>query len=102
MKIEIEISMVQLAGLEAVMDLIKETGDKIMATLDDIKAQIAQANESTNDIASDIRALKTQLDQAISSAQGQVDAQVQEQLQQVSDALQPLVTRLEDVAGQTE
>ena len=73
-----------------------------MATLDDVKAQIAAAKDATNDIASDIRGLKAQLDAAIANAQGQVDSAVQEQLQQVSDNLQPLVTRLEDVASQTD
>lgn len=73
-----------------------------MAKLEEIQAMISQANESTNDIARDIRGLKDQLDQAISNTEGKVDAEVQEQLQQVSASLAPLVQRLQDVASQTE
>ena len=73
-----------------------------MAKLEEIQAMIVQANESTNDIARDIRGLKDQLDQAISNTEGKVDAEVQEQLQQVSASLAPLVQRLQDVASQTE
>lgn len=70
-----------------------------MAKLDEIKAQIAQANTATNDIANDIQQLKAQLDSAISNIQSQIDEAAQGQLQEVSDALQPLVTRLESVAS---
>ena len=73
-----------------------------MAKLDEIKAQIAEANEDTNTIARRIDQLKEQLDSVISNIQGQVDQAVQGQLQEVSDALAPLVTKLENVAtGET-
>lgn len=70
-----------------------------MAKLDEIKAQIASANAATNDIASDIQQLKAQLDAAISNIQSQIDEAAQGQLQEVSDALTPLVTKLENVAS---
>lgn len=74
-----------------------------MAKLDEIKAQVAQANAATNDIASDIQQLKAQLDSAIGNIQGQIDQAVSGQLQEVSDALTPLVSRLESVAsGETD
>jgi len=75
---------------------------EIMATLADVQAQIQQANDATNDIASDVERLKSDLDAALASAQGQVDAAVAEQLQAVSDGLSPLVSRLQDVASGTE
>lgn len=81
------------------MAAMREMRNTIMATLDDIKAQIAQANTATNDIANDIKQLKQQLDSAISNIQGQIDDQIQGKLQEVSDALTPLVSRLEDVAS---
>jgi chromosome segregation ATPase len=87
----------QFLGLGAIFVLIKKTGDQIMAKLDEIKAQIAQANEATNNIAEDINLLKQKLDAAIANS----DGALQSQLQEVSDALAPLVTRLQDVAGQT-
>jgi uncharacterized protein YukE len=88
---------------EETITLLREMGNQIMATLQEIKDQIAQANAATNDIAGDIQQLKAQLDSAIGNIQGQIDAAIQGQLQEVSDALSPLVTRLEDVAsGQTE
>lgn len=86
-----------------IMSALREMRNTIMATLDDIKAQIAQCNTATNDIAGDIKQLKSQLDSAISSIQGQVDEAVQAKLQEASDALSPLVTRLESVAsGETD
>lgn len=97
-----ESSWFKITGLAAVMMQIKQTGDMIMATLEDIQAQVAQANAATNDIANDIRSLKEQLDTALQSTAGQVDEQVQAQLDQVSQALDPLVNKLEAVAGQTD
>lgn len=70
-----------------------------MAKLDEIKAQIAAANEDTNTIARNIDQLREQLNSAISNIQGQIDEAAQGQLQEVSDALAPLVTKLENVAS---
>jgi ABC-type transporter Mla subunit MlaD len=82
-----------------IMTELREMSDTIMATLEDIEAQIAQANAATNDIAGDIQQLKERLDSVITNIQGQIDEQVQGKLQEVSDALTPLVNRLENVAA---
>jgi hypothetical protein len=96
----VESGWFRLTGIAAVMVLVKQTGDQIMTALEDIQVQIGQINTATNDIADDIKGLKEQLDQAITS--GDVEAQLEEKLRTVSDALAPLVTRLEDVASQTD
>lgn len=96
----VESSWFKITGLAAVMVQIKQTGDQIMTALEDIQVQIGQINTATNDIADDIKGLKQQLDEAITS--GDVEAQVEEKLRVVSDALAPIVTRLEDVASQTD
>jgi ABC-type transporter Mla subunit MlaD len=75
--------------------------EAVMATLDDVKAQLAEANSATDNIADDVSRLKDKIDQAIADTQGQVDAAVSAALQEVSDELGGHVSRLQAVAAET-
>jgi hypothetical protein len=75
--------------------------EAVMATLDDVKAQLAEANSATDNIADDVSRLKDKIDQAIADTQGQVDAAVSAALQEVSDGLGGHVSRLQAVASET-
>jgi hypothetical protein len=73
----------------------------VMATIEEVQAQVTEANEATDNIANDLSGLKGKLDQAIADTQGQVDAAVSDALQQVSDGMAPLVSKLQGVASST-
>lgn len=74
---------------------------RIMATLEEVQAQVTAAGEATNNIAADVQRLKDQIDSILAGEQGRIDAAVQAALQQVSDGLAPLVTQLQGVAEST-
>lgn len=74
---------------------------RIMATLEEVQAQVTAAGEATNNIAADVQRLKDQIDSILAGEQGRIDAAVQAALQQVSDQMTPLVTQLQGVASET-
>lgn len=73
----------------------------VMATQQEIQAQLDEANNSTNNIAEDVARLKERLDQALADNSAELDAAVSSALQEVSDGLTPLVSRLQGVAAET-
>jgi ABC-type transporter Mla subunit MlaD len=75
---------------------------RMMATLEEVQAQVASADEATNNIANDVAGLKSKLDAAIADTQGQVAQGVSDALQAVSDGLGPVVDKLQGVAASTE
>lgn len=73
----------------------------ILATKDQVLAQIADAKSATDNVAGDVSRIKAKLDGIISDNQGAIDGAVSAALQDVSDGLAPLVTQLQGVAAET-
>lgn len=74
---------------------------EIMATQQEINDQLAEIGGALDNIAGDVQGLKTRLDRALESTQGQVDAAVQAELQAVSDGLAPIVQKAKELAEAT-
>lgn len=71
-----------------------------MAMIDDVKAQIADAKNATDNIAADVTRILAKIQDILDGQAGAVDAAVTAALTEVQNDLTPLVSQLQGVAAE--